>query len=73
MGNLIDTEQLLLIRIQSSRLIPSLTTFDQSPTLRTFVAPNKTRSLFIRRENHSLLYQDPDHDKNLDSTWNLSF
>ena len=57
MINILYTDQLLLIRIHSSRLIPSMTTFDQSPTLRTVAGPDKTRSLFVERVNDPLLYQ----------------
>ena len=63
MANLLDVEQLLLSRIHSSRLIPSLTSFDQYPTLRTIAVPDKSHSFFIERENYPLLYQYPDHNQ----------
>ena len=53
--NLLDADQLILIRFNSSRLIPSLTIFDLSPTLRTVTGPDKSRSLFIEREDYPLL------------------
>ena len=48
-SNLLDADQLLLRRIQSSRLIPPLNTFDQPPTLRTVAGPDKTPRLFIEK------------------------
>ena len=73
MGNFLDTDQLILRRIHSIRIIPYLTTFDQYLILITIAVPEKSCSLFIEREDNPLLYQEPDHDQNLDSIWNLSF
>ena len=49
---LLDVDQLLLNRINYSCLIPSLTTFDQSPTLITVAGPEKpTVSLLKKKTN----------------------
>ena len=72
MSNLLDVDQILLSQIHYSLLIPSLTSFDQYPTLRTVAGPDISRSLFIEREDNPLLYQDPNHNQNLDSIWNFS-
>ena len=48
-SNILDTNQLLLIRIHASRLISALTTFDQTPPSRTVARPNKNLS-FIEIE-----------------------
>ena len=73
MGKFIDMDQLLIIRIHSSCLILSLTTFDKSPTLITVAGPDKTCILFNEREEDPLIYQDLDHYQNLDSIWNFLF
>ena len=72
MGNILDTDQLLLSWIHSRHIVLSLTTFDRSPTLITVAGPDETRSLFIEIEDNPLLYQYLDHNQNLDSIWNFS-
>ena len=66
-----DTGKLLLSRIHTSRLIPALTTFDQTPPSRTATGPNKTRIMFTEIEEDPLLYQDPNQNQNLGIIWNL--
>ena len=72
-SNLLDTNQILLSRIHTSQLLPALTTFDQTLPFRTVVGRDKTRSFFIQIEEYPLLYQDTDHDQNLESICNFSF
>ena len=71
-NNLLDVYQLLISRINSTHLIPSLTTFDQSPTLRTISGTDKTCSIFIEREYDPFLYKYPYHDSNLEIVWKFS-
>ena len=47
-GNIIDPDHLLLSRIHSSRIIPSINTFDQSQILRTVAGPDKYRSFSLK-------------------------
>ena len=61
----LEVEQLLLSRIHISCLIPSLTTFDQTPAFRTVAVPDKYCRLFIERWGNLPLYQYPKHNQNL--------
>ena len=51
MGNLLYTDQLMIIRIHSSLIIPSLTTFYQPPTLKTVAVTEKFAAYLLKDKN----------------------